>query len=154
MRRPVIYAQAIATVDRAAADAIDARSCHEVQVEIVTAGSMVQGPRMPREGLSRRYPMLVKQGKEQPAEAGVDTNPIETGNGDELNSLEPAQPWRANSFSHERARRAMAKPASRELAIRRQFPSLPSSRYSRVDILMAPHQASPFHPIRSKRLEH
>jgi hypothetical protein len=146
MRRPVNYAQTIATIERATADATDTRSCHEVQTEIVATGSMVPSPGMPRERSGRRHTMLAEQDKKRPTETGLDTDPVETGDGHELGSLEPARSWRSNSISHERARRAMERPVGLELAIRRQLPSLPRSGHSRVDMLMVPPRVPVFSP--------
>jgi len=138
--RPVNYAQAVPTIGRATADATDTRPGNEVQGEIVANGSMVPSLRTPRERTSGRYPMLAEQDKKRPAETRNDANPIEAGDCNELSSLEPARSWQTNSNSHERARHAMEEPAGLDLAVRRQLPSLPSSRHNRVDMLMVPHR--------------
>ena len=146
MRRPVNYARAIATIGRATADATDTGSCHEVQDEIVETWSMVPSLGVRGERPCGRHPLLAKQDKKRPTETSHDTNPIETSDGDELCSLEPARSWPADSIPHERARRAMERPVSLELAIRRLLPNLPRSRHSRVDMLMVPHRVPMFSP--------
>ena len=142
--RPVNYAQAVPTIGRATADATDTRPVNEVQGEIVANGSMVPSLRMPRERTSGRYPMLAEQDKKRPTETRNDANPIEAGDCNELSSLDLARSWQTNSNSYERARHAMEEPVGLDLAVRRQLPSLPSSRHNRVDILMVPHRAPIF----------
>jgi len=144
--RPVNYAQAVPTIGRATADATDTRPDHEVQDEIVANGSMVPSLGMPRERPSGCHPMLAEQDKKRPTETCNDANPIEAGDCNEPSSLELARSWQTNSSSHERARHAMEEPVGLDLAVRRQLPSLPSSRHSRVDMLTVPHRAPYFPP--------
>src|SRR5207249_11857327 len=103
MRRPVNYARAIATIGRATADATHTRSWHEVQDEIAESWSMVPSPGERGERPCRRHPLLAKQDKKRPTETSHDTTPIEISDGDELHSLEPAQPVQADTNSQARS---------------------------------------------------
>jgi len=131
MRRPVNYARAIGTIERATAEATDLRSRLEVQDEIVATWVVVSSLGMPRERPTGRRPKLAKQHKKRPTETGLDKNSGETSEGN-VASVSLARAWRANGSSHERTRSAMGKPAGLELAIRRKLPSLFRSGHSLI----------------------
>ena len=142
MRRPVNYARAIATIERATAKATDTRSRHEVQGKIVATGSVVPSLGMPRERPTGSRPKLAGRSKKRSTETGLNKNSVETGEGNEFGSVPLARARWANGSSNERTRSAMGKPAGLELAIRRKLPSLFGSGYDLFFTLTVPRQAS------------
>src|SRR3989454_10374674 len=133
MRRPVNYARAIATIERATGQTTDAWTRHEVQSEIVATGIVVPSLGMPRERSTGRRPRLAEQHQKRSTETGLDKDSGETSEGNEFGSVSLARAWRANGSSHERTRCPMGKPAGLELAIRRKLPSLFRSGHSLIN---------------------
>jgi hypothetical protein len=142
MRRPVNYARAIATIERATAEATNARSRHEVQGEIDATGIVVQSLGMPRERPTGRHRKLAGQHKKLSAETGLDKKSIETSEGNEFGSVSLARTRRANGISYERSRSTMGRPAGLELAIRRKLPSMFRSRRNLINTSTMPRQWS------------
>jgi len=146
----VNYARAIATVERATAEAADIRSRHEVQGEIAATGIVVPSLGMPRERPTRRRAKLAEQHKKRSTQTGLDKDSGETREGNEFGSMSLAGAWKANRSSHERTRSAMGKPSGVELAIRRKLPSLFRSGRTLIYRSTVPHQASADSSITSR----
>ncbi len=144
------YARAIATVERATAEAADIRSRHEVQGEIAATGIVVPSLGMPRERPTGRRAKLAEQHKKRSTQTGLDKDSVETSEGNDFGSLSLARAWRANGGSNERTRNAMGKPPRLELAIRRKLPSLFRSGRTLIYRSTVPHQASADSSITSR----